>query len=107
MSFYYTKQPSEIERVGVDFNNRLPSGNSVASATYVVIDPAGTDVTTTLTVTGSGSITDNDSDGTDDTASIKVQAGTTGIKYKLTIVATLTSNSIILEEDIVIDVKAR
>ncbi len=106
MSFYYVKQPSEIERVGVDFNNRLESGDQVASATYTVLDSDGTDVTTTLTVSGSGSISDTDSDGTNDTASIKVRAGTDANKYKLTIVAT-TDDSQVLEEDVVIDVRAR
>lgn len=106
MSAYFVKQPAEIDRIGMDYNNRLASGDQVASATYTVTDGDGTDVTSTLTVSASGQISDTDSDGTNDTASIKVQAGTTGNKYKLTIVAT-TDNALVLEEDIVIDVKER
>ncbi len=106
MSFYYVKQPSEKERVGNDFNDRLPSGDQVASATYTVVDSDGTDVTSTLTVSGTGQISDTDSDGTNDTASIRVQAGTDGSNYKLTILAT-TDDGNILEEDIIIAVKAR
>lgn len=106
MSFYFLKQPSEIDRIGVDYKDRLASGDQVASATYVVTDPDGTDVTSTLTVSGSGQISDEDGDGTNDTASIKVRAGTTNTKYKLTIVAT-TDNALALEEDIKIAVKER
>ncbi len=106
MSFPYNKQPAEIERVGADFNNRLPSGDEVISATYVVVDSDGTDVTATLTVSSSEQISDTDGDGTNDTATIEVQAGIDGNSYKLTIEAT-TTNGLVLEEDIIIKVRSR
>lgn len=94
----YPKQPSEIERIGVNYSDRLLSGEAVSSATYVITDPDDVDVTTAMTVADSGQISDEDGDAVDETASIRVREGSDGINYKLTIKAT-TSLGNVLEED--------
>ena len=102
----FTKQPSEIERVGVNFKSRLSSGDAIASATFVVRDTAGTDVSSEIAQAASAAVTDEDADGTNDTASIKVQSGTDNTEYKMTIAAT-TSDSLVFEEDVIIHVIER
>ncbi|MCP4259102.1 MAG: hypothetical protein GY774_16575 [Planctomycetes bacterium] len=98
----FHKQPSEIERVGVGFGARLSTGEAVVSATYKIIDTSDdSDVTSTMQVTGSEQISDEDDDTVLESASIKVQAGEHGKNYKLTIKAT-TSQGLILEEDRII-----
>lgn len=104
MSFIYYKTPDEIEKVGIDFNDRLGDGDEVISGKEVITDVNGTDVTTMMMVTGSEAISDTDSDGTDDTITIKVKAGTDEENYKLMIVAT-TTNGEKKEEMILIKVR--
>lgn len=103
----FHKQPSEIERIGVDFSDRLASGESVVSATYKIIDLSdNSDVTATMKVTGSEQISDEDGDTVNESTSIEVQAGTDGKDYKLTIKAT-TNQGHVLEEDRTIFVREK
>ena len=104
MPFIYYKTPDEVEKVGIDFNNRLGTGDEVISGTEVITDDAGVDVTATMMVVGSESISDEDGDGTDDTITIKVKAGTHGENYKLMIQAT-TVNGEKKEEMIIVKVR--
>ena len=72
----YEKQPDEFipsGRWGVDFDPDIISGEAISSATIVVYDKDGTDVTSTLT---SGSLTIS---GT--TVSIAYTGGTAGEVY--------------------------
>lgn len=102
--FVYVKRSSEKERIGIDVVLRLASGEALSSATYTVLDEDGTDVTSTLTVNGSGQITDKDGDGFKEIASIRVQAGTDGKDYILSIKAT-TDDSDVIEGKIRIEVR--
>ena len=87
MSFIYYKTPDEIERVGVNFDNRLGDGDEVISGIEVIRDANGTDVSAAMIVSASETISDDDGDGTDDTITIEVKAGTDGENYKLIIQA--------------------
>lgn len=97
------KKPDEEEIIGANFNNRLASGDAIASAVIKIYDSAGDDKSSTV-LSGSPIISDEDSDGTDDTASIKVINGTDGEIYRLEILAT-TSNGLKLQEDIIVKVR--
>ena len=93
MSFIYYKTPDEIERIGVNFMNRLGASDAVSSGTEVITDADGTDVTATMMVAGSEALSDENGDGANDTITIKVKAGTDGEDYKLVIQATTTSGN--------------
>lgn len=100
----FRKQPNETLRIGNDFTNEFPSGDSIVSATYAVTS-GDTDVTAGLTVASSGKISDENLDGVNDTASVQVISGDSGITYKLAILATTLSGDVI-EKDINIFVKS-
>ena len=102
--FVYVKRSSEKERIGIDFSDRLSSSEQLASATYTVLDEDGVDVTSTLTVTDSDQITDKDADGVIELASIRIQAGTDGEDYILSIKAT-TDDADVIEGKIRIEVR--
>jgi len=104
MPFIYYKTPDEIERIGINFENRLASGESIASGTEVITDKDGKDVTATLMVGGSENISDEDGDGNNDTVTIRVQSGTLKQNYKLVIQGT-TSTGDKKEEIIIIKVR--
>lgn len=94
----FSKQPAESYTIAVEFAGKLPSGASLASGTVsaVRLDTGATDnsviASTTVTVVGTQ-------------ARVKVQAGTSGLDYKITLLMTL-SNGDILEEDVTMDVEA-
>ncbi len=93
MSFQFNKQPDEVIRIGANFRRLLESGDSIASATYVV-KSGDTVVTDDTTVAGSGKITNqNPSDipSVNNTASIQIESGDSGFAYKLTVLATTAS----------------
>ena len=104
MPFIYYKTPDEIERIGINFDNRLASGESIASGTEVITDKDGNDVTSSLMVGGSENISDEDGDGNDDTITIRVKNGTLKQNYKLVIQGT-TSTGDKKEEIIIIKVR--
>lgn len=95
----FEKQPSESWTFAVEFVGKLPAGASLASGTVSAIrlDTGATDnsvlASTTATIVGTQ-------------ARVKVQAGTTGVEYKLTFLVTL-SNSDLLEEDVIMQVVGR
>lgn len=102
---YKHKQPSEIKRYGVNFSNEFADGEVLSSATYVLIDLFdNTDKSSTMIVTSSEQISDQDSDGNNETASCRIQAGSDGGRYKLTILGT-TDLGNKYEGDIIISVK--
>lgn len=94
----FSKQPAESYTVAVEFAGKLPTGASLASGTVsaVRLDTGATDNTvlasTTATIVGTQ-------------ARVKVQAGTSGIDYKLTFLMML-SNGDVLEEDVTMEVEA-
>ncbi|MBT6053038.1 MAG: hypothetical protein HOG49_40065 [Candidatus Scalindua sp.] len=105
MSFSVDKQPDETLRLFADFRNDLRSGDSISSATYVVTS-GDTVVTDALTVSGSGQISNenpNDVPSVNDTASVKVISGDSGVSYKLTVLGS-SANGEVFESDINIHV---
>lgn len=95
----FEKQPAESYTIAVEFAGKLPSGASLASGTIsaVRLDTGATDnsvlASTTATIVGTQ-------------ARVKVQAGTSGIDYKITFLLTL-SNGDLLEEDVLMRLVAR
>ena len=104
MAFIYYKTPDEIERIGVNFEYRLGDSDQVASGAEVITDSDGVDVTEAMMIVGSEAISDENSDGVNDTITVKVRAGTMDRDYKLVISAT-TDNSEVKEEIILIKVR--
>lgn len=86
----FTKQPSEIYPISVDYSDVLDTGETISSESVTATDSAGTDVTATL-------IDSTEISGS--TIKAVIKAGTTGNKYKLTFKAT-TSDSNLYEDDI-------
>ena len=93
MAHTFTKQPSEIFTVSMDFSRRLVSGETLSSKT-VTATAGGQDATST--VIDSSSI-----DGTD--VDVKVKAGSDGTDYKITIKVT-TSTGNVFEDEITMTV---
>lgn len=93
----FLKQPAESYTIAVEFAGKLPSGASLSSGTVSAIrlDTGATDnsvlASTTATISGTQ-------------ARVKIQAGTAGVKYKLTFLVTL-SNGDIFEEAVAMDVE--
>jgi hypothetical protein len=96
------KQPNELFPISMDFADDLASTETVSSASIIVYDVDGADVSSTI-LSGSESIGDGeDQDGTTHTNSKvtqKVQSGTDRAKYKVTFRAT-TSDSNVYEGDV-------
>jgi len=94
----FEKQPAESYTIAVEFAGKLPTGASLTSGTVSAIrlDTGAADnsvlASTTATIVGTQ-------------ARVKVQAGTSGLDYKLTFLATL-SNGDVLEEDLIMEVEA-
>lgn len=93
----FQKQVLESYPIAIEYVNRLPSGTSLASAAVAAYQlPDGTlDNTVTSSTTGTVSGTQ---------VKIRVQAGTHGKDYKLTVLATLSDGSI-LEDDVLMQVR--
>lgn len=95
----FEKQPGESYTIAVEFAGKLPSGASLLSGTVsaVRLDTGATDTSvlasTTATIVGTQ-------------ARVKVQAGASGVDYKITFLLTL-SNADLLEEDVLMHVVAR
>jgi hypothetical protein len=92
----FTKQPSELFTIAVDFTDRMATGEALASAVVTATDSTGTDRTATVIATYSVS-TPN--------VLVRVKAGTDGTDYKITVVAT-TATSEVYETDITMRVRA-
>ena len=92
---FFDKQPSEIFTVAVDYTDRLDTGETITSKSVVIAEVlTGTDRTSTMLRTSSilGA-----------KVLVGVQAGTTGIDYKITVKAT-TNGSNVLEEEVIMHV---
>ena len=92
---FFDKQPSEIFTIAVDYTDRLDTGETIVSKTIVIVEVlTGTDRTSTMLRTSSilGA-----------KVLVGVQAGTTGIDYKITVKAT-TNGSNVLEEEVIMHV---
>lgn len=94
------KQPSENWPIAFEFSAKLPTGLSLLSGTVsaVRLDTGATDNTvlasTTLIINGTQAI-------------MRVQAGTSGIQYKLTALVLLSDGLSTLEEDALMRVVQR
>lgn len=95
MSHTFTKQPSEIFTVTMDFSRRLAESETISTKTVTAI------ITTTLTDATDTVISSSAIDGTD--VDVKVKGGTTGLSYKITIVIT-TSTGNVFEDEITMTV---
>jgi hypothetical protein len=99
MTKEFIKQPAESYTIAVEFTGKLPTGATLTSGTVsaVRLDTGAADnsvlASTTATIVGTQ-------------ARVKVQAGTSGVDYKVSFLVTL-SNSDLLEEDIEMRVQAR
>jgi len=93
MAHTFTKQPSEIFSVTMDFGKMLASAETISTKT-VGATLSGVDATSTVisssTISGS-------------TVIVKVKAGVTGNSYKITITIT-TSDSNVFEDEITMTV---
>ena len=86
----FTKQPSEIIPISMDFQYLLNDTETISSMTATAVDDDGTNVTSTIihnyAISG-------------DICKVTVKAGTDEIRYKITIKIT-TNESNIYEEDV-------
>lgn len=93
----FTKQPSEKYTIAIDYTDRLPVGRSLSSAAVSAIRiDTGADATSTVIDTPTATISGFQ-------VQFTIKAGTSGIDYKLTVVATL-DNGHILEDDLTMKV---
>lgn len=89
----FTKQPNEKFTISIDYTNRLNTGETISS--YTVIAYLSTiDVTSTVIDAHTNDV---------DNVRIRVKAGTTGNKYKITTVIT-TNLGNAYEKDILMKV---
>jgi hypothetical protein len=79
--FLIEKWPTEKRRREFEFDNEIASDDSLASATYTVVDEDGTVVTNDLVLSGSKTITDN-------SVLLTIIGGTAGRLYLLAIEGT-------------------
>jgi hypothetical protein len=86
----FVKQSDEIITFSMDYTNLLDTGETIASKTILAYDSGNNNVTSSLIVT---------STIVDSVVKVRVQAGTNGYKYKITIRIT-TSDSNVYEEDV-------
>ena len=92
----FVKQNSEQFTIEIDFTRRLSSGETISSYTLTAINNS-------TSVDVKSTIVDADSND-DESIYITVKSGTTGTKYKLTVVVT-TSELNIYEKDVLMEVK--
>lgn len=91
----FTKQPNEVYTISIDFSNVLDDDNSETISTYTLIAYLSTtDVTSTVIDTSTNDTT---------TVRIRVKAGTTGNKYKITTLVT-TNLGNVYEKDVLMKV---
>ena len=91
----FLKQPSEEFTIALDFSGDLDTGETLSSAVVTATDSAGTDVTATIVVSDAVS---------GDTWAVRVQAGTAGSDYKITVVVT-TSTGQVYEHEVMMRVR--
>lgn len=98
MGHFVDKQPNERLTVSVDLTARLLSGVTISSvAASAVVFSTGVDATSDVLQSTTGAVSGN-------YARITLKSGqTTGTKYRVKILATL-SNSDILEEDLDVEI---
>lgn len=97
----FTKQPSEKQTRAMNYTARLPQGAAtLSSATVAAYDDAGTNVSATILVSTTCTLSADSL-----SALFRVQAGTDGEDYKITVTATL-NNTDILEDDVLMKVRA-
>lgn len=90
------KQSAEKYPILVDFTNKLPTGATISSATSAAYDLVdNSDVSATLI---------NGTTKTDTSVTVKLQAGITNHKYKITVTATLSDSFSVLEEDFYLEI---
>lgn len=92
------KHPAESFVIGLDFGPALATGRSLASATLQALDAAGVDVSATLLVSTTATISANQ-------AKARLQNGTTGNVYTLIFTATLDDGEII-QDGLTVSVKS-
>lgn len=92
----FTKQPSELFTIAIDFTDRMATGETLASAVVTAATVAGVDATATVIVSSSVSSPN---------VLVRVQAGTDGVDYKITAVAT-TATAEVYEADVVMRVRS-
>lgn len=96
----FEKQPTENWPIAFEWKDKLPTGLSLGSGTVSAIrlDTGATDnsvlASTVLTISGTQAL-------------LRVQAGTSGIDYKITALVTLSDATSVLEEDVLMHVVAR
>jgi molybdenum cofactor biosynthesis enzyme len=93
----FTKQPSELFTIAVDFTDRMATGEALATAVVTATDSAGADKTSTV-IHASPSVSSPN-------VLVRVKAGTDGVDYKITVVAT-TATSEVYEADVTMRVRA-
>lgn len=92
----FEKQPSEEIRVGIDFTDRLATGDACTDVyDLAVTDSDGVDVTTTLS-------RDDSRDG--NTISVVIEGGVDGSNYILSILVT-TANADIINGNLLIMIR--
>ena len=96
------KQPSERFPVTVSYANRLPAGTALLSGTVSAVRlDTGADASSTLLYSTTVTVS-----GTD--AVVRLQAGTAGLDYQVTVSVTLDTGSpaYLLEDDFLVQVRA-
>lgn len=95
----FSKQPAEQYSIAFDYTDRLPTGRTITSALVsATIISSGADATGTVIGTPTATVVGNE-------ARFTIQAGTTGVDYKITVTLTL-DNGHILEDDLTMKVAA-
>ena len=82
----YTKQPSEIDNINIDFTKLLSTSEEIQTKTIVIKDSGGIDVTNTM-LSGSSINSDKKS------ITLGLKAGTDNNTYTLTIKVTTNVNT--------------
>ena len=99
LSSILEKHPSETYIFGLDFAPALASGRSLASGTVQVLDSTGVDVTGTIVVSATATIS-----GTQARAQFKA-AGTSGQSYTVIFTVTLDDGEV-LQDGLTVSVKS-
>lgn len=94
----FSKQPSEKYPIAIDYTNEIPIGTSLVSATGAAFDLTRNASDPTVLVSATGVVSGAQ-------ASLRVQAGQHGDKYKITFTTYLSDGSI-LEDDVIMEILA-
>src|SRR5438128_448924 len=90
----YTKQPNEIETYSISYNDDLTVNDNLTGSATVTVAPAGLVVDYSTVIDAPG----------DHRVRVKVSGGTSGVKYKVTVLVN-TADGRRLEDEFYVKIK--